>query len=165
MASFCVVFFLNTATVEFELARQAFVTAFFIWVLPAQECNTLLTIDCNFVVVLRIKLYPDQALDDLALAQHAYDRPFSLLVEPVPQRNSLHLAYFIFGTNSHDVLAVRTEVHALNTICVWVDKSAHWGGRQRVPDDQHRIVAGIRGNDPPLVVGACRRRDPIAVAL
>ena len=85
MAPFRVVFFLDTATVEFELTRQAFVTAFFIWVLPAQEGNTLLTIDCNLVVVLRIKLDPDQALDDLALAKHAYDGSFSLLVEPVPQ--------------------------------------------------------------------------------
>jgi len=85
MAPFSVVFFLDAASVEFKFAWQTFVTAFLIWMLPAQECDTLLTIYCDFVIVFRIKLNPNQALNYLTLAQHTYDGPFSFLVEPVPQ--------------------------------------------------------------------------------
>ena len=76
MAPFCVVLFLNTAPVELKFTWQALIAALFIRVLPAQKSDTLLTIDCDLVVILRVEFDPDQAFQPFRKWYNYFDQDF-----------------------------------------------------------------------------------------
>ena len=104
-------------------------------------------------MVARVELDPVQ-LEVLVgvLKLQTDDWAFLLLVEPVPKRDRLSLANFVFGSQSHYVLVVRRQVHHFDSIWMWVQESTYWRCRERVPNDKHRVVADISSDYPSFVL-------------
>ena len=82
-------------------------------------------------------------------------------IGPIPERNIERLII----TKSYDIFVVCGEIEALDTALMRVEEGPNWGSADTVPNNKHRIVSLITGNNPSFILGASRCRYLITMTL
>ena len=147
------VLFLNSWGVVLELGDA---------LLPIQEKNSLFTIRCQLMRVIGVEFDPVLVLELLSVfILQRNNRSILFLVSPVPQRNGLWLVI----TQRGQVSVISRQIQAPNTIWVRIQESSDWRSGNGVPNNEHRVLTAIGGDDPPFVIRAGSGCDLVAVTL
>ena len=119
--------------------------------LPAHEHNTSGAVHGNLLVFVGVEFDPVHwaRLRKGGLDDHADDGASLVHVSPVPKGDRLQVG---LGTNRHDVLIVRAQVHADDSVRVRVIVSSDGDAVFGVPHNEHTVLASVCSHEPLLVI-------------